>query len=183
MTDLISRAAVLDILNTPQSWDTFPDMIRRVEALEGCGVQVKALEWFEAGGNFPTQRVWQFEALQWMWIVQNDGGNYVWCEDVSPSWAPASGVRGVFTTLEAAKAAAQADYEARILAALEVVPLAADPAVRARVEAALAAAPARLLRPNPGFVCECGMTGPCMTENCKSPILAMTDAIRKGETP
>jgi len=121
MTDPISRAAVLEILRTPAASDTFPDMIRRVEALEGCGVQVKALEWFEAGGNFPTQRVWQFEALQWMWIVHNDGGDYVWCEDVSPSWAPASGVRGVFSTLEAAKAAAQADYEARILAALESV--------------------------------------------------------------
>ena len=43
MTTPISRAAVLEILRTPQSWDTFPDMIRRVEALEGCGVRVKAL--------------------------------------------------------------------------------------------------------------------------------------------
>ena len=33
----ISRAAVLEILRTPAASDTFPDMIRRVEALEGCG--------------------------------------------------------------------------------------------------------------------------------------------------
>lgn len=39
MTDLISRAAVLDILNTPQGQDTFPDMIRRVEALPGGEAQ------------------------------------------------------------------------------------------------------------------------------------------------
>ena len=34
MTDFISRAAVLEILRTPAASDTFPDMIRRVEALE-----------------------------------------------------------------------------------------------------------------------------------------------------
>lgn len=90
------------------------------DKLAARGVRVKALEWKEVEGNLPTQRVWIFDALKWMWIVQNDGGNFIWCEDVTPSWAPASGVRGVFPTLEAAKAAAQADYEARILAALEV---------------------------------------------------------------
>ena len=36
MTAPFTKAAVLEILNSPQSWDTFPDMIRRVEALEGC---------------------------------------------------------------------------------------------------------------------------------------------------
>ena len=44
MRDFIPRAAVLEILRTPAASDTFPDMIRRVEALEGCGVRVKALE-------------------------------------------------------------------------------------------------------------------------------------------
>ena len=39
MTTLIPRAAVLEILRTPAASDTFPDMIRRVEALEGCGVK------------------------------------------------------------------------------------------------------------------------------------------------
>jgi len=39
MTDIIPRAAVLEILRTPAASDTFPDMIRRVEALEGCGVK------------------------------------------------------------------------------------------------------------------------------------------------
>lgn len=34
MTDFISREAVLEILRTPTSVDTFPDMIARVEALK-----------------------------------------------------------------------------------------------------------------------------------------------------
>ena len=44
----ISRSAVLEILRTPAASDTFPDMIRRVEALEGSCVRVKALEDFVA---------------------------------------------------------------------------------------------------------------------------------------
>ena len=44
----ISRAAVLEILRTPAASDTFLDMIRRVEALEGSCVRVKALEDFVA---------------------------------------------------------------------------------------------------------------------------------------
>jgi len=48
MTDLINRASVLEILRTPQSWDTFPDMIRRVEALEGCCVRVNEAEFMDA---------------------------------------------------------------------------------------------------------------------------------------
>ena len=48
MRDLIPRAAVLEVLRTPAASDTFPDMIARVEALEGCGVRVKALEDFVA---------------------------------------------------------------------------------------------------------------------------------------
>ncbi len=48
MTTPISRAAVLEILRTPAASDTFPDMIRRVEALEGCGVRVKEMEDFVA---------------------------------------------------------------------------------------------------------------------------------------
>ena len=48
MTASFTKAAVLEILRTPAASDTFPDMIRRVEALEGCGVRVKALEDFVA---------------------------------------------------------------------------------------------------------------------------------------
>jgi hypothetical protein len=55
------------------------------------------------------------------------------------------------------------------------------PTVKALVDAAVAAERERLLRPDLGFVCECGMSGPCMADNCKSPILDMTAAIR-GET-
>ena len=38
MTTPIPRAAVLEILRTPAASDTFPDMIRRVEALIKAGV-------------------------------------------------------------------------------------------------------------------------------------------------
>ncbi len=39
MTTPFTKAAVLEILRTPAASDTFLDMIRRVEALEGCGVK------------------------------------------------------------------------------------------------------------------------------------------------
>jgi hypothetical protein len=44
MTDTISRSAVLAILRSPKASDTFPDMISRVEALEGAGDRVKQLD-------------------------------------------------------------------------------------------------------------------------------------------
>lgn len=48
MTTPISRAAVLEILRTPAASDTFLDMIRRVEALEGCGVRVDESAFMDA---------------------------------------------------------------------------------------------------------------------------------------
>ena len=71
MTDFISREAVLEILRTPTSVDTFPDMIARVEALEGCGASLEdayALGFEASGegwnGEYPTadfrdDPVWQ----------------------------------------------------------------------------------------------------------------------------
>ena len=71
MTDFIPRAAVLEILRTPAASDTFPDMIRRVEALEGCGASLEdayALGFEASGegwnGEYPTadfrdDPVWQ----------------------------------------------------------------------------------------------------------------------------
>ena len=102
-----------------QERDRFAERIDELVAqLADLPPKVKPLVWHECEGNYPSQKVWCFEFPQWMWIVQNEGGDFVWCEDVTPSWFPASGVRGVFATLEAAKSAAQADHTARILAAL-----------------------------------------------------------------
>ena len=118
MTTLIPRAAVLEILRTPTSVDTFPDMIARVEALEGCGVRVKALEWEDfdglgakASGFYQANYLIQKWSGEGRFEVAMSYPGYQAGYD-GPRWHP---------TLEAAKAAAQADYEARILAALEPV--------------------------------------------------------------
>jgi len=118
MTTPISRAAVLEILRTPAASDTFLDMIRRVEALEGCGVQVKALEWedFEglgakASGFYQANYLIQKWSGEGRFEVAMSYPGYQTGYD-GPRWHP---------TLESAKAAAQADYEARILSALEPV--------------------------------------------------------------
>ena len=94
----------------------------KIAALDAADARavVKPLVWVQCEGNFNGQNVWCFDALKWMWIVQNNGGQYIWCEDVTPTWAPASPVRGSFDTLAAAKAAAQADYETRIMSAITI---------------------------------------------------------------
>ena len=118
MTTLIPRAAVLEILRTPTSVDTFPDMIARVEALEGCGVRVKALEWEDfdglgakASGFYQANYLIQKWSGEGRFEVAMSYPGYQAGYD-GPRWHP---------TLEAAKAAAQADFEARIMAALEPV--------------------------------------------------------------
>jgi len=113
MTDTISRAAVLAILRSPKASGTFPDMIRRVEALEGCGVRVRPLRWwttehapslYVAGNPFAEYRV-NKALVSGMFYVRFN--------------LLKGGFADYYPTLEAAKAAAQADYEDRILAALE----------------------------------------------------------------
>ena len=128
MTTPISRAAVLEILRTPAASDTFPDMIRRVEALEGCGVRAKALEWKlypMSGSNTP--KIWGASAGPFSYrcyFLFIDGREW-WSpmarwvtSDYRPAEYPIA--EEPLLTLEAAKAAAQADYTSRILAALEV---------------------------------------------------------------
>ena len=53
----ISRAAVLEILRTPAASDTFPDMIRRVEALEPDG----RLDRLRSAAQFLVDRLESFE--------------------------------------------------------------------------------------------------------------------------
>ena len=127
----ISRAAVLEILRTPAASDTFPDMIRRVEALEGCGVLVKALEWFDVDNICTRQQAvalgGHYSAVEFDAGTENahfaanvDLGGFAFVFILEPD--PLGGRRPKqFPTIEAAKAAAQADYTSRILAALEPV--------------------------------------------------------------
>lgn len=79
------------------------------QALEAAGVRVRELEWVPGIGDEI--------------IARSAYGKYT----ISKPWFTGRGLfwlRGIFNgnydTLEAAKAAAQADYRARILAALEV---------------------------------------------------------------
>jgi hypothetical protein len=113
MTDTpISRAAVLEILRTPKSYDTFPDMIARVEALEGVGVRVKPLVW----EDYPDESFcepYQIEVRGAFWRAYF----LLDYESADPILTPA-GALG-HPTREAAKAAAQAHHDPRIMAALE----------------------------------------------------------------
>lgn len=111
-----TKSAVLEILRTPAASDTFPDMIRRVEALEGSGVRIKALKWLDGYRPASTPHLYQ--------IWPDNGGSGAPDDpleifDGFMLYSPNMMALGVHQTIESAKAAAQADYEARILAALQ----------------------------------------------------------------
>ena len=82
------------------------------------GVKVKALTWDHHDGNYPTWRAYghsfEFEAVI-------DKGRARMYGDF-PLRINGNMSKEKFDTLEAAKAAAQADYEARILSAIEPAP-------------------------------------------------------------
>ncbi|NDV50393.1 hypothetical protein [Salipiger sp. PrR003] len=82
-------------------------------------VPIAPLEWEEAPGFLEGQRVWSFDSDQTHWVVKNrDEDKYVWCQNFTPDWFPASPVRGVFDTLEEAIEAAETDWQADIRSAL-----------------------------------------------------------------
>ena len=113
-------------------WATNSAVLEARLATEGAGgaepVTVKQLEWDHAKGNMPGQEVWSSGDPWMFWIVKNPDSDFVWCESLGfEDMVPASPVRGSFKTLEAAKAAAQADYEARIRSALVAAPVPAEP--------------------------------------------------------
>jgi hypothetical protein len=110
MTDTISRAAVLAILRSPKASDTFPDMISRVEALEGAGVRVKPLVWTKV-----TDESYRGDSLIGRYYAYKADGFWRTYREANGSWVHPKDE----LSLVAAQAAAQADYEARILAALE----------------------------------------------------------------
>jgi len=84
-------------------------------------VGVKALRWEYGEGNYEGQQVWHAGDPWLFWIVKNaDRDEFVWCETLNiDGFVPASPVRGSFATLDLAQAAAQQDYESRILSALD----------------------------------------------------------------
>lgn len=86
------------------------------EAVAG-GVRVKALEWAERAADQFCRMIWQAPGIGSHYVVEerHDGHFDMWRPDVAPF-----GER--FESKDEAKAAAQADYETRIRAALEPGP-------------------------------------------------------------
>jgi hypothetical protein len=81
------------------------------ERLRAAGLAVKPLEWQEVEGA-DDDMLWEARARPYGYAIGCDR-SYWWQDDDAIWTKPASA-----PTLEAAKAAAQADYEARVLAAL-----------------------------------------------------------------
>ena len=112
--DLIRRG---DALAAVQEWTYCCDAEDAIAALPAVTVGVKPLVWFEAelpsrgGGKF-TSEGYTIRRIEGLWLLDFAGNG-------KSKWR--------WVDLDAAKAAAQADYEARILAALEPV-AAPDPA-------------------------------------------------------
>jgi hypothetical protein len=105
MSDLISREDVLAIV---QEWTYCSDVEDLVRALPAVQPKVKPL-------------VWERGIVDWAKPLP--GMKYVACSTIPEGywawWLDGTDVRSVEPDEESAKAAAQADYEARILSALE----------------------------------------------------------------
>ncbi len=79
------------------------------------GVKVKALEWVAHKGDQHCKIAWTCEGIGgWYAIEHLHEGHF-------DMWTPNNPDGGRFSTLESAKSAAQADYEARILSAIELL--------------------------------------------------------------
>jgi hypothetical protein len=113
MADLIDRKAARQIVAAYSTAEGVEKALNAIAALPAQGVRVKPLVWtaredlnglHEAcGADGLYRNVW-------------DQKNGTWVYEGDPTTNPPTQAR--FHTLDAAKAAAQADYEARILAAL-----------------------------------------------------------------
>lgn len=101
--------------------------------MSGRGRMVRHLEWQEGEGQLDGQKVWSSGDPWVFWIVKNPGSKFIWCENFNiEGWCPASPVRGSFDSLDEAKAAAQTDFDQRVLAALVRPPATADHAQRSQ---------------------------------------------------
>jgi len=108
--DLIRRGDALQILDDLSQVDgCFGDAHEAIAALPAVTVGVRPLVWRDDGTNgHETDHAFGFYE-----VYPSPEGDMLSRDGVDS---------GVFPTLEAAKAAAQADYEARILAALDLRP-------------------------------------------------------------
>lgn len=118
--------------STFAAWRSRAIAAERALAERAGGVKVKALEWEETLGRYPSRPVIDREdfdpteivhwaaGLNWSIAVEYDPftGGSPW------TWVSGGKVMGHFDTVEAAKDAAQADYERRILSALTTEPAA-----------------------------------------------------------
>lgn len=101
------------------AWNT---RIARTPADGPEPVAVKALEWRYFAGAFPI--AWDAETQWGRYSVEERWGPNVeppdWHQDVDSKWALSFGVQlvGIYASLDAAKAAAQANYETRIRSAI-----------------------------------------------------------------
>lgn len=107
--DLIEEK--LCIVWTPHKREQFVELLRAALRAQPAGVKVRGLEWVK----HPTAEAWRSDTML--------GTYQVWIGSRSPAWQ-FDGLLGerineIAKNEEAAKAAAQADYERRILSALE----------------------------------------------------------------
>lgn len=104
--------SVWDAINPPPTTKAKgPQMSDVRAALQAAGVRVKPLEWTPR----PDGRQWYATSARGLYVhftAVMGAETGVWSCYLDDFWRP-------FASLEAAKAAAQADYEARIFAALK----------------------------------------------------------------
>lgn len=123
-------------------WDAFSRAAAAIEALPAVTVGVKLLMWRE--------EYQKWSADSYTATATGAGCTYIIASSTDDQNHDA--------IVQVKKAAAQADYEARIRAALE--PVAAPD-------------PAAIRAPLLG-TCPCGMAGPCMWDQCKHPLTKVT---------
>lgn len=136
------------------------DAISAIAALPAVAPQVKALVWEEQAGKSYRQANCALGQYQVSWLVEFE------CWQLSRPPKQGRQWKDGFSRhshKDEAKAAAQADYEARILAALDLTPAQSDDAVKAREAAireaaeacaALAASGVSHYGPEPYRICE-----------------------------
>lgn len=121
----VDREYQADAMRALTDWNRRADLA----AVQPAQVRVKPLVWRDDGTNgHETDHAFGFYE-----VYPSPEGDMLSRDGVDS---------GVFPTLEAAKAAAQTDYEARILAALEPQPDPRDEVIKGLVEAATGAAEA-----------------------------------------
>lgn len=156
MSDMISKQAAIGALEERRdqylkdspTWLQIQLDIHAIAALPAQGVRVRPLEWIDFEGRGAKAQAWN--EANYMIQLWSDG-RY----EISASYPGYStfieGTDRFYPSLDAAKAAAQADYERRILAALDTPAPAQTDAVEALVKAAEEAEEVLRLVEHPAF--------------------------------